>query len=174
MAQLAAPDHAAAAGRVRSLLAAYREAEDLIRIGAYQAGSSAAVDAAVRMKPAIDAFLRQRPDETTTPEQSVQALLAPRRRGGPTGRRPPDRGGGRVTRFRFRFAVVLKQRERARDAARAAFAAALRESERAVSARRRRDRRDRGGGPRDSPPATAGGPVDAVDWSARRRHTGRC
>ncbi|NNJ26993.1 FliI/YscN family ATPase [Alienimonas chondri] len=76
MAQLAAPDHAAAAGRVRSLLASHREAEDLIRIGAYQAGSSQTVDAAVRMKPAIDAFLRQRPDESTPAADAVAALLA--------------------------------------------------------------------------------------------------
>ena len=76
MAQLAAPDHLAAAGRVRGLLAAYREAEDLIRIGAYQAGSSPAVDAAVRLKPAVDAFLRQRPDERTPPGETVAALAA--------------------------------------------------------------------------------------------------
>ncbi|MFH5803823.1 FliI/YscN family ATPase [Alienimonas sp. DA493] len=76
MAQLAAPEHAQAAGRVRSLLAAYREAEDLIRIGAYQSGSSAEVDAAVKMKPAIDAFLRQRPDESTPAAETVSALLA--------------------------------------------------------------------------------------------------
>ena len=76
MAALAAPEQAAAAGKVRSLLAAYREAEDLIRIGAYQAGSSAAVDAAVRLKPAIDAFLRQRPDERTEAAETIAALIA--------------------------------------------------------------------------------------------------
>ncbi|MEM9702392.1 MAG: FliI/YscN family ATPase, partial [Planctomycetota bacterium] len=61
MAPLAEPQHAEAAGRVRALMSAYREAEDLIRIGAYQAGSSPLVDAAVRAKPALDAFLQQAP-----------------------------------------------------------------------------------------------------------------
>ena len=92
MAQLAGPEHAAAAGRVRSLLAAHREAEDLIRIGAYQAGSSPEVDAAVRMKPAIDAFLRQRPDETTPAGEAVAALMALAKSADQTAEAPANAG----------------------------------------------------------------------------------
>ena len=39
-------DHRAAAGVLRALLAAYREAEDLINIGAYVAGSNPRIDRA--------------------------------------------------------------------------------------------------------------------------------
>jgi len=45
--------------RIRQLLAAHRDTEDLINIGAYVAGSNPEVDTALRVKPAIDAFLRQ-------------------------------------------------------------------------------------------------------------------
>ena len=76
MADLADPAHAAAARRVRALLAAHREAEDLIRIGAYRAGSSPAVDAAVRLKPRLDAFLAQRPDELVPAADAVAELVA--------------------------------------------------------------------------------------------------
>lgn len=48
--------HAAA---LRELLAAWREGRDLIEIGAYKAGANPKLDAAVRLKPAIDLFLRQ-------------------------------------------------------------------------------------------------------------------
>ena len=76
MTTLVSADHAAAAQRVRALLSAYRDAEDLIQIGAYQPGSSPEVDAAVRLKPRLDAFLRQRPDETVPAADAVAELLA--------------------------------------------------------------------------------------------------
>lgn len=52
-------DYWQAAQRVRSLLAKYREAEDLINIGAYISGSNAAIDKAIQMNDAIEAFLQQ-------------------------------------------------------------------------------------------------------------------
>ncbi|MEX2196712.1 MAG: FliI/YscN family ATPase [Thermoleophilaceae bacterium] len=59
-----APDGTQAAGQeVRRLLAAYREKEDLISIGAYQGGTDPAVDAAIALRPRIDAFLRQRAED---------------------------------------------------------------------------------------------------------------
>ena len=55
--------HAArAAGRgadVRELLAAYRDHEDLISIGAYRKGANRTVDAAIEMRDEINRFLRQ-------------------------------------------------------------------------------------------------------------------
>ena len=93
MANLAAPEHAAAAQRVRALLAAYREAEDLIRIGAYQAGSSPEVDAAVRMKPRLDAFLRQRPDEFVPAAEAVSQLTALAAEAANTPQTPTGAGG---------------------------------------------------------------------------------
>ena len=49
----------AAATELRRLLAAYREAKDLIEIGAYVAGTSPLVDRAVALREAMDGFLRQ-------------------------------------------------------------------------------------------------------------------
>jgi flagellar biosynthesis/type III secretory pathway ATPase len=55
---VAAP-HAAAAVKLRALLAAHEDAADLIQIGAYAAGASPQVDRAVQLLPAVHAFLRQ-------------------------------------------------------------------------------------------------------------------
>jgi flagellum-specific ATP synthase len=48
-----------AAVMLRSLLAAHRDAKDLIEIGAYVTGTNPMVDTAVALKDRIDAFLRQ-------------------------------------------------------------------------------------------------------------------
>ena len=48
------------AGRkLRQALAAYRDAEDLIQLGAYAAGSNPVLDASIRLRPEIMEFLRQ-------------------------------------------------------------------------------------------------------------------
>ncbi len=67
-----------AASTARSLLAAYREAEDLIRIGAYESGTSPEVDRAITAYPALTRFLRQRTAEPADPNPSdtLQRLLA--------------------------------------------------------------------------------------------------
>lgn len=64
------------AQRVRAWLAAYRDAEDLINIGAYQAGASPRIDEAVAQRPRIDAFLCQGLDERSPAEASVARLAA--------------------------------------------------------------------------------------------------
>ena len=51
------------AGQARTLLAAYRDAEDLIRIGAYQRGSNAETDRAIAAHPILQKFLCQTVDE---------------------------------------------------------------------------------------------------------------
>lgn len=70
MPRVAPPAAVEAASAARSLLAAYRDAEDLIRIGAYQQGTSPEVDRAVAAQPALTAFLRQRTDEVAEPDPS--------------------------------------------------------------------------------------------------------
>jgi len=65
-----------AAQSLRQLLAAHRQAEDLISIGAYQAGSNPAVDAALQLLPWIRRFLQQGPDEYSTLEATQSALRA--------------------------------------------------------------------------------------------------
>jgi flagellum-specific ATP synthase len=52
---------------LRALLAAYREAKDLIEIGAYVPGTNPLVDRAVAQRGAIDAFLQQGLHEETDP-----------------------------------------------------------------------------------------------------------
>lgn len=50
---------------MRSQLAIYKEAEDLINIGAYKQGSNPEIDDAIRVHPAINDYLRQDIDEST-------------------------------------------------------------------------------------------------------------
>jgi FliI/YscN family ATPase len=65
----------AAASTLMRQEAAYREKEDLIMVGAYQRGSDAMVDAALRMRERSLAFLQQRPDEATPFGDTRQAML---------------------------------------------------------------------------------------------------
>ena len=55
--------HREAANSLRQLLAAHQQAEDLISIGAYQTGSNATVDAALRLQSDILNFLQQDSNE---------------------------------------------------------------------------------------------------------------
>ena len=57
--EVAEKDHRDAAGHMRELLAAYEGAEDLIKIGAYQKGSSPVVDEAIKHHDRIISYLRQ-------------------------------------------------------------------------------------------------------------------
>ena len=68
--------HRAAAGETRSLLAAYREAEDLINIGAYAEGSNPRIDRARKYIDAIRAFLRQRTDEPAPLAETIAQIQA--------------------------------------------------------------------------------------------------
>jgi flagellum-specific ATP synthase len=53
------------AARLRALLAAHRDAKDLVEIGAYAPGSNPLVDRALALRPHLDAFLRQATDDVT-------------------------------------------------------------------------------------------------------------
>ncbi len=53
------PAQRAQAREVRKLLAAYRDARDLIEIGAYVTGANPLVDRAVRLRESLDQFLQQ-------------------------------------------------------------------------------------------------------------------
>ena len=57
--QLSSPAQLEAARKIREALAVYEESKDLIELGAYAPGSNPALDAAVRGRPEITAFLRQ-------------------------------------------------------------------------------------------------------------------
>ncbi len=59
MRDIVSPDHHAWAGQVREILATYREAEDLVNIGAYSSGSNARIDHALSKIEEVNGFLRQ-------------------------------------------------------------------------------------------------------------------
>jgi flagellum-specific ATP synthase len=64
-----------AAAQVRELLAAYRDHEDLISIGAYRKGANRNVDAALELREEFDRFLRQRIEEPVTLADAGRALV---------------------------------------------------------------------------------------------------
>ncbi len=66
---------ATAGQRLRSALAVLREKEDLVAIGAYQAGADPALDTALAHREQIERFLRQAVTEASTPTEADQALL---------------------------------------------------------------------------------------------------
>lgn len=58
------------AGKLRENMAAYSESKDLIDIGAYQHGSNASIDEAIRLNQPINQFLRQRVEEKSMYEDT--------------------------------------------------------------------------------------------------------
>ncbi len=57
---LVSDEHKAVAGEIRKLLSTYESAEDLIKIGAYAAGSNPDIDRAINRKETIAKFLTQK------------------------------------------------------------------------------------------------------------------
>lgn len=67
-------EHRHAAHRLLDMMATYREAEDLINIGAYVKGSNPRIDEALRNWEKIRVFLRQKADEKTDFDESIAQL----------------------------------------------------------------------------------------------------
>ena len=57
--QISKPEQKAAARAIREALATYQRSEDLIQLGAYQAGANPLLDRSIKNRPAILDFLRQ-------------------------------------------------------------------------------------------------------------------
>jgi flagellum-specific ATP synthase len=76
MSEVCGEEHLRAATLVRSLLAAYRDHEDLIAIGAYRRGANKLVDAAIDMQDDLNGYLRQRVDQPSSVEDARQGLQA--------------------------------------------------------------------------------------------------
>jgi flagellum-specific ATP synthase len=68
------PARMAEAREMRRLMGALRDVKELVEIGAYQAGSDPLVDRARMLSPAIDAFLRQALEDTTSPDDAWSML----------------------------------------------------------------------------------------------------
>lgn len=76
MIDIAPREQQAAAGKVRELLAVYRDARDLVNIGAYVRGSNPRIDWALDHLDRVNAFLRQDMNEHASYEETVQELEA--------------------------------------------------------------------------------------------------
>jgi flagellum-specific ATP synthase len=68
-------EHARAAGTVRRVLSSWARSEDLVRIGAYKAGTDQDIDRALQFRPAIRDYLVQRAREPETPADARNQLL---------------------------------------------------------------------------------------------------
>jgi flagellum-specific ATP synthase len=60
--------------RGRQVMATYADMEELIRLGAYRAGSSPEVDEAIRLHEPLEDFLRQGKDEATSLAEGYRRL----------------------------------------------------------------------------------------------------
>jgi flagellum-specific ATP synthase len=74
--EIVSPEVRQAGMQLRKLMAAYRDKEDLIAIGAYQPGTDPVVDEAVSKRVAIEAFLQQTVDDVSDAEMADAQLLA--------------------------------------------------------------------------------------------------
>ena len=75
MVEVVEPAHLQAAQKMRALMAVYKDAEDLIHIGAYVKGSSKRIDEAIGKIDAINEFLCQGIFEVDTYEVTKQKLM---------------------------------------------------------------------------------------------------
>lgn len=67
-------EHRMLAGRVKNMLSVYREAEDLINIGAYVRGNNPSIDEALKYIYRIQDFLKQEVDEKVDFEEALKEL----------------------------------------------------------------------------------------------------
>jgi FliI/YscN family ATPase len=71
---VATASHIRDATTIRELLASYREAIDLVQVGAYVAGTDPKVDVALKMMPQIEAFLRQGINEGNPMDETIARM----------------------------------------------------------------------------------------------------
>ena len=68
-------EHRRAIYAIRDLLAAYREHEDLISLGAYHRGGNKTVDAAIDMQDDLQRYLRQPVDQPASLADAREGLI---------------------------------------------------------------------------------------------------
>jgi len=74
MPRAADPAYLPVINQARQVMATYADMEELIRLGAYRAGSSAEVDEAIRLHPPLEQFLAQGKEEATNLGQGYLRL----------------------------------------------------------------------------------------------------
>jgi flagellum-specific ATP synthase len=75
MTSIVTSDHKAAAGKLKNVLATYRDAEDLINIGAYKNGSNPDIDYAISKIKEVNAFLQQDVDNKLGFNEEIAMLM---------------------------------------------------------------------------------------------------
>ena len=75
MSSIVEKTHKQAAGKLKSVLATYTEAEDLINIGAYKPGSNKNIDYAIAKIDAVNRYLRQDVYDKFTLEEEINMLI---------------------------------------------------------------------------------------------------
>jgi flagellum-specific ATP synthase len=68
------PDYLPVLTRARQVMATYADMEELIRLGAYRAGTSPEVDEAIRLNKPLEAFLAQGKEEATSLAEGYRRL----------------------------------------------------------------------------------------------------
>jgi flagellum-specific ATP synthase len=76
MSAVTSKEHRDYAGKIKQLMAIYKESEDLINIGAYVKGSNEEIDMAIEKNKEINNFLRQSVDEDISPEETFETMKA--------------------------------------------------------------------------------------------------
>lgn len=74
MTDIVSEEQLAAAGKIKNILATYRDAKDLIDVGAYAQGSNPKIDYAISMIDEVNNYLRQGIDECFSYAQSAEQL----------------------------------------------------------------------------------------------------
>jgi flagellum-specific ATP synthase len=76
MIDVTSEEHPRLAGQLRSVLATYRDAEDLVNIGAYAEGSNPEIDQALKLMPGLRSFLKQGLNERSNYDELPGQLAA--------------------------------------------------------------------------------------------------
>jgi len=76
MKDIVSDEHIYSAENIKRLLAAYRDAEDLINIGAYQQGTNPLIDKSIEFNSEIETFTKQHIDDSSNIEESINLLIS--------------------------------------------------------------------------------------------------
>jgi len=74
MKAVSSSDHVRMAQKLREIIATYRDAEDLINVGAYKAGANPKIDRAIKVIDQVNDFLRQKTEDHSNMNQCLRQL----------------------------------------------------------------------------------------------------
>lgn len=74
MKAVATNDHVRMAQKLREIIATYRDAEDLINVGAYKAGANPKIDRAIKVIDQVNDFLRQKTEDHSNMNQCLRQM----------------------------------------------------------------------------------------------------